>query len=105
MIVKIETSQEMQLDIAIASVYFKNIMVTSTIISLDDPCINIAIKLSLLSITVFHEVTIEDKLRWINYTTASVNCNLQKSRCPKIFNTLDNLRRAHFQGFEGKRPK
>ena len=46
-IVKIETPQEMQLDLAIASVSSKNIKVTYTRIFLDNPWINIAIKLSL----------------------------------------------------------
>ena len=75
----------MQLDLAIASVSSKNIKVTSTRIFLDDPCMNIAIKLSLLSIAikVFHKVTMDSRINADGYfrPSRSVNCKSLNSGC------------------------
>ena len=75
----------MQLDLAIASVSSKNIKVTCTIILLDDPCMNIAVKLSLLSIAinVFHKVTIDSTINSDGYfrPPRSGNCKSLNSGC------------------------
>ena len=75
----------MQLHLAIASVSSKNIKVTSTRIFLDDPCMNIAINLSLLSIAikVFHNVTMDSRINADGYfrPPRSVNCKSLNSGC------------------------
>ena len=91
-IVKIETPQEMQLDLAIASVSSKNIfyLFTSTRIFLDDPCNNIAIKLSLLSIAinVFHKVTIDSRINSDGYFTSGLQtgvCEAYHGGTPALY--------------------